>query len=242
MSRLPKSRTVLQRARLRRAGDGVADDTAAFQRALAESAPGVLLVPRGRYRLAGSLTLTRSRQVLRGEGSGAGGTTLLFSSSPGGPQGTIRPSAPTSFSWSGGLVQIQPQGAERRLSAVTLSAHRADRRLRVADARAIRNWRRVFSSPEARTSSAPRKRICWAIPRPRNLPSLVARLASSTGLFSSQLGRGRRAGPFQPLRTDVQMEMGADRVQMPVIREVGIEHLAIEFRSPLPRPSPRAWL
>ena len=41
-------------------GDGATDDTASFQRALAEAPPGVILVPRGRYRLAGSLALTRT--------------------------------------------------------------------------------------------------------------------------------------------------------------------------------------
>jgi hypothetical protein len=209
-------------------GDGVADDTAAFQRALAESAPGVLLVPRGRYRLAGSLTLTRSRQVLRGEGSGAGGTTLLFSSSLTDLKGLSGLPASNEFSWSGGLVQIQPQGAERRLSAVTLSAHRGDRRLRVADARAIRTGDVFFlrlSEDQQRTLEA--HLLGDPAPQESAESSCASRVLDWTFQVSSV--EGDVLVLSQPLRTDVQMEWEPTVWQMPVIREVGIEHLAIEF-------------
>jgi hypothetical protein len=62
-------------------GDGVTDDTAALQRALDAAAGQTLVLPAGRYRVAGSLNLP-GRTVLRGAEmgpAGATGTVLLSS-------------------------------------------------------------------------------------------------------------------------------------------------------------------
>ncbi|WP_246198080.1 glycosyl hydrolase family 28-related protein [Solidesulfovibrio aerotolerans] len=57
-------------------GDGVRDDTTAFQRALAALAsPGILSIPQGSYRITASLEMT-SGKVLRGEGSST--SKLIF--------------------------------------------------------------------------------------------------------------------------------------------------------------------
>jgi hypothetical protein len=209
-------------------GDGATDDTASFQRALAEAPPGVILVPRGRYRLAGSLALTRSGRILRGDGSGAGGTTLLFSSSLADLNGLTDLPASNELSWSGGLIQIQPQGTERSLSAVTLSAHRGDRRLRVADTRAIHAGDVFFLRLSENQQRTLEQHLLGDPARQGPAESsCVSRLFDWT--FQVTSVEGDVLVLSQPLRTDVRLEWRPTVWQMPLIREVGVEHLAVEF-------------
>ena len=119
-------------------GDGKSDDTVAFQRALDQAPSGVLLVPRGHYRLTGQLNMNRGGLILRGEGSGAQGSVLEFASSIADLQGLATLPETNKLSWSGGLIQVFPKGTERSLTSVTSAARRGDNRLRVADASAIR--------------------------------------------------------------------------------------------------------
>ncbi|KAG1674235.1 hypothetical protein FOA52_013855 [Chlamydomonas sp. UWO 241] len=60
-------------------GDGVADDSAAFLRAISETYSGAIYIPPGRYRLSVQLTIVRSGVVLKGAGRGL--TTLFFTKS-----------------------------------------------------------------------------------------------------------------------------------------------------------------
>lgn len=57
-------------------GDGVADDTEAFVRALAAVSNGAVLVPAGRYKITDILYIRKPNVVLRGEGTDK--TTLVF--------------------------------------------------------------------------------------------------------------------------------------------------------------------
>ena len=66
-------------------GDGKADDTAAFERALEKARGKVVLVPAGRYRITDVLSIDASGTILRGEGSGT--SILLFPT----PLNEIRP-------------------------------------------------------------------------------------------------------------------------------------------------------
>ena len=59
-------------------GDGVSDDTQAFNKAISSMPDGALLIPAGRYVISQIVKITRSRIVLRGEGVGAKGTVLYF--------------------------------------------------------------------------------------------------------------------------------------------------------------------
>ncbi|HYN03608.1 MAG TPA: glycosyl hydrolase family 28-related protein, partial [Vicinamibacteria bacterium] len=49
-------------------GDGVADDTQAFQAAIRATAQGAILVPAGRYTITDLVTIDKPNLVLRGEG------------------------------------------------------------------------------------------------------------------------------------------------------------------------------
>ena len=85
-------------------GDGVTDDTRAFQAALDAASTGALLVPKGRYLLTGRLILRKSGVVIRGEGSGPDGTILFWSKSLQELTGVIYP-----WNWgTSGLLRLAP--------------------------------------------------------------------------------------------------------------------------------------
>lgn len=213
-------------------GDGETDDTAAFQRALDQAPSGVLLVPRGQYRLTGQLNLTRSGLVLRGEGAGQGGSILHFASSLADLQRLSTLPKSNKLSWSGGLIRVSPKGSERRLTEVTGAARRGDTRLKVADATSIRAGevlflrmsedgqrsleRHLLGEPGAEQSeAAPLQSTCAA--RIFDWTFEVARVQGNEVLLT------------QPLRTEVRPSWSPTLWRMPVVREVGIEHLAIDF-------------
>lgn len=208
-------------------GDGQTDDTAAFKRALAEAA-GVILVPRGRYRIDGSLELSRSGQVLRGEGSGTNGTTLLFRSSLADLRGLSDLPASNELSWSGGLIEVQPLGAEHRLSAITVSGRRGDSRLHVADASSMRAGDLVFLRLSENRQRTLEQHL---LGDPARQESAATSCVSPTFDWTFQIAsiEGNELVLAQPLRTDVRLEWEPTVWQMPVLREAGIEHLAIEF-------------
>jgi len=108
-------------------GDDRADDTAAFQKAIAAGAGKVILVPPGRYLLSDILRISVSNLVLRGAGPDK--TTLIFTR-PGDvldprPARTDGNQPTTGWSWAGGLISIG--GPERRSDVAVAVAAEATR-------------------------------------------------------------------------------------------------------------------
>ena len=215
-------------------GDGKSDDTAAFQRAIDEAATGVLLVPRGRYRLAGQLNIRRSGLVLRGEGTGAEGTILQFSSSLADLQGLVALPETNKLSWSGGLIQVAPKGSEHSLTSVTQIARRGERRLRVADAKSIHSGD-VLVLRLSEDSERSLEQHLLGEPDPKRtiaaplLSTCAARILDWT--FQVDSVDGDEVVISQPLRTDVRLTWAPKVWQVPFLHDVGIEHLVIDFPS-----------
>ncbi len=93
--------------------DDETDDSAAFRRALAESAGRCIAVPAGRYILSDRLVIETSQTVLQGQGPGR--TVLYFTRGleeiePRATR-TGHGSQTTAWSWSGGLIQIGGEGS-----------------------------------------------------------------------------------------------------------------------------------
>jgi len=115
-------------------GDGTTDDTQAFNEAIARTASGAILVPAGRYRITGFVTIAKPNLVLRGEGSAA--SILVFDrplTEVKADWGATTTGERTSnYSWSGGYLVIQ--GSLRRGSpiAITGEAPRGGHDLAVA--------------------------------------------------------------------------------------------------------------
>lgn len=240
---LPNAKVVANVRDFGARGDGRADDTAAFQRALDQAPPGVILVPRGQYRLAGQLHITRSGQVLRGEAreegreggrGGARGSVLHFASSLADLERLVTLPASNKLSWSGGLIQVSAQGAERRLTSVNGEAHRGQDRLRVADAGAIRPGDVLFLRlNEDGQRSLEQHLLGESGPASGSPMPLQSTCAARVLDWTFQVTRveGKEVVLSQPLRTDVRLSWTPTVWRMPVVSEVGIEHLAIEFPS-----------
>jgi hypothetical protein len=215
-------------------GDGKSDDTAAFQRALDQAPNGVLLVPRGHYRLTGQLNITRSGLTLRGEGRGAEGSVLEFASSIADLQGLATLPETNKLSWSGGLIQVYPKGTERSLTSVTSAASRGDNRLRVADASTIRPGDLLFLRFNEDGQRSLEQHLLGEFNTEQTPPTPLQSTCASRVLdWTFQVARveGNEVVLSQPLRTDVRLSWTPAVLRMPVVSEVGIEHLAIDFPS-----------
>jgi hypothetical protein len=215
-------------------GDGKTDDTAAFQRALDEAPSGVLLVPKGHYRLNGQLNITRSGLTLRGEGSGTQGSVLQFTSSIADLQGLAALPETNKLSWSGGFLQVFPKGTEHSLTSVTSAARRGDNRLRVADASTIRPGDLLFLRLNEDGQRSLEQHLLGEPSAEQAGPvRLQSTCASRTLDWTFEVTRveGNDVVLSQPLRTDVRLSWTPAVWRMPVVSEVGIEHLAIDFPS-----------
>ncbi len=152
-------------------GDGVADDTAAFLKAINE-AKGAIEIPPGRYLITDILEIKRSGIVLRGAGPDK---TILFFPKP---LQTIRPllsatteGRPTSeYSWAGGLIWLKGKFGERTLATISAEAHRGDQSVEVSSTE-------NYASASASKSCSPIMRtIHWP---PSSIPATPATSANS---------------------------------------------------------------
>ena len=87
-------------------GDGILDDTAAFEKAILQAHGGDVAIPPGTYRLTRRLLLQESGTVLRGAGSAS--TTLHFDRSLSDLYGAHIHDRESKWAWSGGLLCIEP--------------------------------------------------------------------------------------------------------------------------------------
>ena len=112
-------------------GNGIADDTTAFENAIAAANNGAVLIPAGRYKISRVLYIRKSNLVLRGAGSGL--TTLVFTKHLtallGPPPGTA---GLESWSWSGGLIWVEGAETTTKLTDVTANAARGSKVLTVS--------------------------------------------------------------------------------------------------------------
>jgi hypothetical protein len=116
-------------------GDGKADDTDAFKKAIASGPDTLVMVPKGRYMLSDILEIQQPRIVLRGAGQEQ--SVLLFTR----PLQEIKPltaetgegKETTAYSWSGGLIHVfGPPVNKGTPVAVTAPANRGEKKLTLA--------------------------------------------------------------------------------------------------------------
>ena len=105
-------------------GDGLADDTTAFIKAIASVEGGAVLIPAGRYKITGLLNITKPGLVLRGAGEDK---TVLFFPLPlekaVGPGEKYAPGQ--SWSWSGGFIAFTGRDRGGMLAKITAPARLA---------------------------------------------------------------------------------------------------------------------
>jgi hypothetical protein len=211
-------------------GDGRADDTAAFQKALAGVTSGALEVPPGRYRITGLLEITRPNVVLRGAGPEV--STLVFPT----PLNEIKPNwgatttgrRTSNYSWSGGFVTVRGSLGQNKLADITAPAKRGGRIVQVTSAAGLRAGQEVevFQQDTPDNSLAVHLYSGDAGPvenlKGRARTSLISRI---TAIHGNQVTLER------PLRTDLRAEWRPQlRCFAPTVTESGVENLGFEFR------------
>ncbi len=127
-------------------GDGVADDTAAFNAAIRATAQGAILVPAGRYVITDYVRIEKSGLVLRGENPAT--SVLVF------PKGLdeIHPRArtnsegrPTSgYSFGGAFLTLKGDFRATPITPITETARRGDRSVAVARTEGLARGQRVL--------------------------------------------------------------------------------------------------
>jgi hypothetical protein len=215
-------------------GDGVADDTAAFLKAIRET-KGAIEIPPGRYRITDILEIKRSGVVLRGAGPDK---TILFFSKP---LQAIRPlmsattdGKPTSeYSWAGGLIWLKGSFGERALANISAEARRGGKSVQVASVTGLRTGQRIEILVTDNATN-----------------TLADELYSGDPGNTSKLGASTRASLIcrivnisgnkiefdRPLRFNIKPEWRPRIVSFePTVTECGIENVCFEFpNSPYP--------
>lgn len=211
-------------------GDGLADDTAAFQKAIDASKGQVIRVPAGRYRITDFLTIRHRGTVL--QGAGAEESVLFFPI----PLNTIKPNwgATTSgqrtsnYSWSGGFLQVIGSLPLQPLARVTAPAKRGDRTLPVSDSGKFKAGDHVV----LRLTDTPDKSLASHLYA--GDPGPLDQLKGTRESFACRVTKvDAEAGRIEfdrPLRTDVRTAWQPVLcVAASSVEEVGVEDLGFEF-------------
>ncbi|MDP6943326.1 MAG: glycosyl hydrolase family 28-related protein [Myxococcota bacterium] len=205
-------------------GDGLVDDTAAFQAALdvAGETGGAVLAPAGTYLIAGQLVLDDDAVVLRGEGDGPEGTVLHFPHSLTDLFGWI-----PQWSWSGGLIHVKGDPTKHPVGTVTEGALRGDLTLTLSSVDDVAAGSLVvleLTDDEEMSlgwhlhADQDQPGSCdWQVPVVRRWPVRVLSVDGDTITLA------------QPLRTDVRLAWAPTIVRQTVVQGVGVEHLRVLF-------------
>ncbi len=216
-------------------GDGVTDDTAAFQRAI-RSVPGggVVFVPAGRYVLTDVLEITRPGVVLRGEGPERSVLVMPRPLSAIHPLGNVD-KVKTAYSFTGGFVVLRGTDKGGRLAAVVGPARRGDTRLVVESPAGVKtgDWvRLVMDDPGD-----------WSLLRHlhgdlRDPGTDTLRMGPAVDWAARVVAvDGPRLTLDRPLRVDVRPEWKpAIFAFAPTLTESGVEDLGFEFPGVPKRP------
>jgi Pectate lyase superfamily protein len=211
-------------------GDGIADDTVAFQKAIDASKGKVMSIPSGRYKITDFLTIRASGTVL--QGAGADSSVLFFPI----PLNTIKPNwgatttgqRTSNYSWSGGFLQVLGSLASRALAQVTAPAKRGDRMLSVSGCEMLK----VGDDVVLRLTDTPDKSLATHLYA--GDPGPLDKLRGTRESFACRVTKvdaaARRIEFDRPLRTDVRPEWQPTLwAAASSTEEVGIENLGFEF-------------
>lgn len=211
-------------------GDGIADDTQAFQKALREAAGKTIRVPAGTYLITDILEIAASNTVLQGEDRER--SRLKFTK----PLNEVKPNwgatttgQPTSnYSWSGGFVWVRGQLASERLATVQSAASRGSRELTLSSVAGISvgDDVRLAMRDDAEKSLAQHLYQADAGPIENLERTSVSFAARVTNVDASR----QRIEFDRPLPTDVEPRWGPALYKaLSSVEEVGIERLTFEF-------------
>lgn len=216
-------------------GDGVSDDSAAFNAALKATRDGsAVLVPAGRYVLTDVVEITRSHVVLRGEGPDRSILVMPRPLSEIHPRDNVDV-AKTAYSFSGGFVVMQGTDHGRQVGEVAAAAKRGETVLTLSATTGLKagSWvRLIMHDPDDHTLL---KHIHGDLVEPgkdtlkhRNPVNWAAQVTAVDG---------PRLTLDRPLRLDVRPAWKPVVMAMePSLTGSGIENLGFEFPGVPKRP------
>jgi len=210
-------------------GDGVADDTVAFLKAIAETKNGAIEIPEGRYRITNVLEISKPNLVLRG--AGADKTVLFFPT----PLNDVKPNwgattggqRTSNYSWAGGYIWLRGNYRDKRLATVEAAANRGDNAVTVSTAAPFRVGQQVMVYLTDMPNNSLAKHLYSEDSGPvenllgKTTTSLVSRIVAI---------EGQRLTLDRPLRFDIRPEWKPEvRAFEPTVTESGVEKLTFEF-------------
>ncbi|MDH4451435.1 MAG: glycosyl hydrolase family 28-related protein [Rhodoferax sp.] len=215
-------------------GDGVANDTNAFIKAIAATENGALLIPQGRYRVQDVLKITKSNITLKGEGQGQ--SVLVFPKS----LSELMPEQKADWPFKGGFVWIEGEQNGGPLSRVIGEETRGSATLTLEDIRdiAVGQTLRLVQFDNLNASATTHTLIEHLQGKLPAQPGQVAYVAAELGdakklvdwVFKVVAIKGNTITLDRPLRVDVKNEWGAQVYRHdPSVQDVGVEGLTFEF-------------
>jgi hypothetical protein len=201
-------------------GDGITDDTAAFQAAIDATSHGALLIPSGTFRIEGQLQIKKSLFVIRGAGPDS--TTLFFPNSLEDLFGEA-----VQWSWNGGLIEIMPTESPIEIATVSSEAARGDNSLLVDDSTGLVGGEMVVLHLTDDSAGSLGRHLyaeqadggdcSWQQPLTLSIPLRLESVREDVVIFT------------QPLRHDVRAEWNPVLKSYPAIDNVGLESFRIQF-------------
>lgn len=210
-------------------GDGIADDSAAFKKAVTSVQRGVILIPAGRYIITDIIEITKPGVILRGEDRDR--TVLYFPK----PLNDIRPNwgatttgdRTSNYSWSGGFIWVKGSLGLAKLADIVAPAPRGARQLALSTTAGIKPGDTIaIRQKDTAENSLARHLYSEEQADMKNLKgstttSLPARVAAVNG-NTITIDRA--------LRTEVRGEWSPIvSTHKPTVSEVGIENITFEF-------------
>jgi hypothetical protein len=211
-------------------GDGVADDTKAFQDAIAATQSGAILVPAGRYMITDFVTIKKSNVVLRGEGPDK--TILWFplSLSEVQPHWAFLGNGHRISTWTfgGSFLTLEGGITQRTLALVNAEAKRGESWLTLSTTGGITTGQLVEVLV---TDDDAKSLVKWLYnDDPGNISRLTKQAAHQVAKVAEIDAAGNRIRIDRPLRFETRAAWKPQlRSFQPTVTNSGIEHLACEY-------------
>jgi len=210
-------------------GDGTADDTPAFEKALAAVTTGAIEIPPGRYRITRMLKIARPGIVLRG--ADPENTILYFPIALNDIQpnwgATTTGERTSNYSWSGGFITLRGSFRSRQLARITGSHRRGDTEIQVSTTQPFKPGQQI----EIYQHDTPENTLAIHLYSGDAGPVQNLNGQTRTSLICriDRVGNGR-IHLNRPLRCDLESEWQPQvRAFQPTVTECGVENLTFEF-------------
>ena len=201
-------------------GDGVADDTDAFIKAIAKVNAGAILIPAGRYKITRVIQIKKNNIVLRGAGQGR--TTLVFPKSLSEIYGAPGYGVASDWTYSGGLIWVGNWVNTYKKANVIADADRGSRVLTVSTTAGLKVGQTIRLSMSDDAAKSLNRHI-YADQMVGTMPSI--RFHSKIAAIS-----GNKIALERPLRLNVRTKWSPRILTVSgQVSEVGMEGFTMEF-------------